>query len=169
MKRFTLVQELPTTVDEHWRIYFDDAFERGLYLEGMRFPTYELLEHHDSAEALHRKIRVIPRLDAPAAVTKILGARFAYVEDGTFDKGTRILRSRVIPSVMPDRIHADFTVTAEPAGEGRCRRTVVTTVDVRIFGVGGVIESVFEKSMREGWRDSATFMTEWLRRHPPPA
>jgi hypothetical protein len=170
MRRFTVVQEIPASVDEHWRVFFDDAFERALYLEAMRFPRYELLESRDSGDALHRKIKVVPRLEAPAAVAKLLGSSFGYVEEGTFDKRDRVWRSRVIPSVMADRIRSDFTVTAVEAGEGKCRRTVDVSVEARIFAVGGMVESVFEKSMRDGWRDSAVFMAEWLRRpSPPPA
>jgi hypothetical protein len=165
MRRFTLVQEIAAGVEDHWRVFFDDEFEKALY-ERMRFPRYELLESREADGRLHRKIRVIPRLDAPAAVLKLLGSSFGYVEDGTFDRKTQIWRSRVIPNVMADRIGGDFVVRVEPSGEGKCRRTIDVTVEAKIFGIGGVVETVFEKSMRDGWRDSASFMNEWLRRPP---
>ncbi len=164
MRRFTVVQEIPASVDEHWRVFFDDAFEKALYDEAMRFPRYELLENRHTDDTLHRKIRVVPRIEAPAAVLKVLGSSFGYVEDGTFDKRTKLWRSKVIPNVLSDRLGGEFVVRVDPAGDGKCRRTVDCSVEARIFGVGGLVETVFEKSMRDGWRDSAAFMKEWLRR-----
>ena len=154
------------SVDDSWRIFFDDAFERALYDEKLRFPKYELVENRDQGETVRRKIRVTPRLDAPAAVLKLLGSTFGYVEDGTFEKKERVWRSRIITNVIPDRLGASFVVRAEPTGEGRCRRTIDLDLDVKIFGIGGLVEAAFEKNLRDGWRDSAAFMIEWARRHP---
>jgi hypothetical protein len=160
-RRFTITQEISTSVDEHWRIFFDDEFERELY-KFMRFPKYELVEHRDTEEKLYRKIKVTPHIEAPAAVVKVLGPSFGYVEDGSFDKKSKVWRSRVITNVLSDRMGTDFVVRTEPIGDGtRCRRTIDLNVEVRVFGIGGLIESVFEKSLRDGWRNSHVFLEQW--------
>jgi hypothetical protein len=166
VRRFTIVQDLPMSADEHWRIFFDDAFERALYDEKLRFPKYELVENRDQGETVRRKVRVTPRLDAPAPVLKVLGSSFGYVEDGTFEKKARVWRSRIITNVIADRLGTSFVVRADAAGEGRCRRTIDLDIDVKIFGIGGLVEAAFEKNLRDGWRDSLAFMIEWARRHP---
>lgn len=166
MRRLSIVQELATSVERHWRIFFDDDYERALYAEGLRFPRYELVESKKVGALLHRKIRVVPRLDAPGPVLKLLGSSFGYTEESSFDEQTGLLRCKVVPNVLGDRLGSEFSVRAEPLGADRCRRSVDIAIDARIFGVGSLVEAAFEKSMRDGWRDSAAFMTEWLRRHP---
>jgi hypothetical protein len=158
MRRFTLVQEIATDVDNHWRLFFDDDFERAMYLDGFRFPRYELLESRKSDNEIVRRIKVTPRLDVPAAVAKLLGSSFGYIEEARFDAKARVLRARLIPNVLADRLSSEVTVRAEPAGEGRCRRTVDGTVDARIFGVGGLVEGALEKNLRSGWAQAAAYM-----------
>ena len=97
----TLVQDIATTVDEHWRLFMDEEFDRKQYLEGFGFPKYELLEHKDDEQRSTRKIRVQPKLDVPAAVAKILGDKFGYKEHGRFDRKTR-LRSRRAAEFVAD-------------------------------------------------------------------
>jgi len=163
MKRGTLVQDMAMDVAEHWRIFLDDAFERELYRDGLRFPGYELLENRESDGEIIRRIRVVPRLDLPGPVEKLLGKSFAYTEEGSFDRKAQVWRSKFIPSVLVDRLTSTVVVRAEPAGEGRCRRTVDYAVEARIFGVGGMVESALEKSVRGGWEAGARFMNGWKR------
>ena len=54
------------------------------------------------------------------------------------------------------------TVRIEPSGDGHCRRTDQFTVEAKIFGLGGLIESSIEddrpavpRSTRF-WRDGST-------------
>src|SRR5262249_31075375 len=163
MKRGSLVQDMAMDVAEHWRIYLDDAFERELYRDGLRFPVYELLENRETESEIIRRIRVVPKLDLPGPVAKVLGSSFAYTEEGRFDKAARLWTSKFIPSVLADRLTSTVAVRAEPAGEGRCRRTIDYTVEARIFGVGGLVESALEKNVRGGWEAGARFMNGWKR------
>src|SRR6266581_2136317 len=86
MRRFTLVQDIATDPENHWRLFLDPEFDRAQYLRGFGFPAYEILEHKETADEVVHRIRVTPKLDLPAVVAKALGPRFAYTEDGTFDK-----------------------------------------------------------------------------------
>jgi hypothetical protein len=167
MRRFTLTQTLDCTPDEHWRRFFDPEFERGLYLDHLRFPHYELLEQREEGDLLRRRERVTPRLDAPAAVTKVLGSSFGYVEDGTFDRRTKVWRCRILTNVLADRISCEMVVKVDADGPDRCRRTVDGTLEARIFAIGGLVESVFEKNLRDGWQNSATYMNQLLRKSVP--
>ena len=163
MRRFRMTQELDLGVEEHWRLFFDPEFERGLYLEHMRFPKYELVEQREDGDKITRRERVTPRLDVPAAVAKVLGPSFGYVEDGTFDKKSRTWRCRILPNVLTDRLSCDMTVTCAELAPERCRRTVETSIDARIFAIGGLVESAFEKSLRDGWENSAGYIVKIAR------
>jgi hypothetical protein len=163
MKRGTLVQDMVVDVAEHWRIFLDDTFERELFHDALRFDGYELLENRQTEDEIVRRIRCVPRLELPARVRKVLGPGIAYMEEGRFDRKAQVWRSRFIPSVLADRLTSTVEVRAEPAGPGRCRRTIEYTVEARIFGVGGMVESALEKSVRSGWENSARFMNGWRR------
>jgi hypothetical protein len=164
MRRFTMVQEIVADVDTHWKLFLDNDFDRVQYLEGFGFPSYELVLHRETDDEVVRNIRVTPKLDVPAAVAKVLGPRFAYVEEGTFDKKTKVWRSRMIPNILSDRLSSDATVRVEPAGEGRSRRTCELSVEAKLFAVGGLLESALEKNLRKGWEDSARYMNRWVER-----
>ena len=51
----------------------------------------------------------------------------------------------------------------EPAGEGKCRRIADISMEAKVFGVGGMLESTTEKNMRQGYDASARFMNQWIR------
>jgi hypothetical protein len=160
MRRFTMIQDIALDLDEHWRLFLDDDFDKKMYLEGFGFPRYELLEHRDAEAESFRRIRVVPKLDVPGPVAKLLGSSFAYTEEQTFDKKARKVRARVIPSVLSDRMGSESSVAAEAAGPGKTRRTVEISVEARIFGIGGVVESALEKNLRSGWDNAAAYMNK---------
>ena len=43
---------------------------------------------------------------------------------------------------------------------------VTIVAEAKVFGVGGMIESSFEKSFRTGWQNSADFINKWVKDHP---
>jgi hypothetical protein len=163
MRRITLVQDIAGSVDDHWRLFMDEDFDRRQYLEGFGFPKYELLENHDGEIEHRRRIRVQPKLDVPAAVAKLLGDRFGYVEEGVFDKRSRVYRAKMTTNVLSDRLFSDSVVRVDPVGEGRCKRTCELSVEAKIFGIGGLVEVALEKNLRDGWEKSAAYMNQRLR------
>jgi hypothetical protein len=163
MRSFTMVQDIATDPDTHWKLFLDPEYDKTQYLKGFGFPSYELLEHKDGPDDVVHRIRVTPKLDVPAVVAKVLGSSFGYTEEGTFDKKRRIWRSRLIPNILADRLRSEANVKVEPAGEGRSRRICVLSVDAKIFGIGGLVESALEKNLRQGWEQSAAFMNAWVR------
>src|SRR5262245_15596276 len=63
MRSATLVQDLRCDVDEHWRLFLDEAFDRAQYLEALGFLGYETLERVETETAIVRRCRVTPPLD----------------------------------------------------------------------------------------------------------
>jgi hypothetical protein len=54
------------------------------------------------------------------------------------------------------------TVRIEPSGDGHCRRTDQFTVEAKIFGLGGLIESSIEKELQTGRAKEYAFLTRWI-------
>ena len=90
---------------------------------------------------------------------------FSYVEDGTFDKATKILTWKTTPSSMADKVTTKGTIKAEPAGDGKVLRISDFQYEAKVFAIGGILESAFEKSLRSGWEKSAEFLNNWLKEH----
>lgn len=161
--KVTISHEYQTDPKTFWdRVFFDEAYNKALYVEGLGFPEYALLEQSDKGDSIHRRVRVTPRQEAPAAVQKLLGGRFSYVEEGTFDRATQRYRFRVVPATLADKIRAEGELRAEPAGEGRMRRVLEMTVEVKVFGIGGIAEGFVSKSMQDSYAQAAAFTNKWL-------
>jgi hypothetical protein len=164
MRDFTLVQDISGTEAEYWHAFFDPTYERAI-VEALAFKQYDILVHDDTPERLVRKTRATPRLDLTASLAKLFGASFGYVEEGTFDKQSRIWRTRTIPDAFSERMSCDMVMRVEPgATEATCRRRLEFHIEARVRAIGGLAESGFEKNLRAGWAQSAAFMNDWLRR-----
>ena len=159
MKTFTLTHEIATDVDGFWKIFFDKDYNVALYLKGLKFPAFELVSLKETDKEIARTIKVTPKLDVPGPVAKLLGSGFAYTEEGTFDRATKLWRWHNIPS---DKVRTEGTVRVESIGDGRIRRIGDTTIEGKIFGLKSVLESTIEKNIRQGWDESAVFMNEWV-------
>jgi hypothetical protein len=163
MPRFTLTHEIDCDVDAFWKVFFDKDFNQTMYSKILAFPKYEVMELRDEENQIVRRITATPKMDVPGPVAKALGSSFSYVEEGTFDKKAKTYRWKSIPSAMKEKIRNEGVVRAEPAGEGRCRRVSDFDYEVKVFGIGGLIEGALEKNLRAGWNRGAEFTNEWLK------
>ncbi len=107
------------------------------------------------------KALALPQLPAAlpectALVRKIIGPSFGYVEEAGLDRTTKVWTWKVTPSVLADRSKISGTIQCEPLGADRCRVTFAATINIKVIGLSGIIESTGEKSTRASWTD---FMT----------
>lgn len=161
--KVTISHEFNTDCDTFWdKIFFDPEYNRALYRDGLQFPEYELLEERDVGDHVVRRVRVVPKQDAPAAVQKLVGGRFSYIEEGRFDKKTKHYTFRVVPSAMPDKIRTEGELRCEAVGPKKMRRVIDMNIEVKIFGVGGIVESFVSKSTQDSYAQAATFTNKWI-------
>ncbi|MFT3770883.1 MAG: DUF2505 family protein [Minicystis sp.] len=64
---------------------------------------------------------------------------------------------------MADKLFTGGVIRAERIDDNKTRRVAEMTVEAKIFGVGGLIESSAEKQLRDGWDKSAAFMNKYLQ------
>jgi len=162
MRQFTLTQDIDTDVAHHWKLFLDDAFDRANYLEGLHYPSYELVERVETDAEIRRTIRVMPKLDLPGPVAKLFGNGFGYLEAGSFDKKTQIWKSQTTPNMLKGKLRSESVVRCEPNGDKRCRRICELMVEANVFAIGGLVESSFEKNMRAGWAGTLAFMNQQI-------
>jgi hypothetical protein len=162
MREFTLVQEIDASAAEHWRAFFDPAFERDI-VKALKFQSYEVVKHEETDSTIRHDVRANPRVNAPAPIAKLFGSSFGYMEEGTFDKATRVWRAHVVPNAFSGRMSSDLVMRVDDDGAGKSRRTLEFRLEARVLAIGGMVESSFEKNLRDGWRDSCAFLNDWLR------
>lgn len=151
--------------DGYWnKLFFDVEYNRRLYLEVLKFRTFEQLELKDEpGGARTRRIRIEPGIDAPAPLRKIIGERLAYEEIGRFDPERRRWNYKVVPSVMPEKVSITGELWVEPRGERRCERRAEVDIKVSIFGVGSLFESVIEKQTRASFEQVPAYTNAFVR------
>jgi hypothetical protein len=140
----------------------DEAFNRALYVESLKFPTYELIESHVADGKVHRKVRCMPKQEAPAAVQKVLGGAFSYIEQGVFDRATNVYKFKVLPSTLADKIRSEGEFRITSTGPKSVRRTVDMTIEVKVFGIGGIAEGFVSKSMQDTYAKAAEFTNRYI-------
>lgn len=165
MGKFTVTHEINRNAETFWKVFFDKDFNTKLYKENLGFPEFTIVDQRETETGLVRKVNGTPKMDVPGPVAKLLGSNFSYREEGTFNKATKIWQWKMIPSTQPDKIRNEGTMRIEPIGDTKVRRIAEITLEAKIFGVGGLIESSAEKQLRDGWEKSAAFMNNWLKTH----
>lgn len=161
--RVTITHEFKTDVDTFWdRCFLDEAFNKALYVDSLKFPTYELIESRTEGSKLHLRKRCMPKQDAPAPVQKLLGGAFSYIEDGVLDRALGVYRFKVLPNTLADKIKSEGEFRIEKTGPKSVRRTVDMTIEVKVFGVGGIAEGFVSKSMQDTYARAAEFTNRYI-------
>lgn len=169
MIHFTLSHEFDCSIDDFWNMFLDERFTERHYLEGVGFSEYRIVRQRETPANVARTVEAMPRVQLPEAMAKLFGAGLRYREEGLFDKAERTFEYRTIPSALADRISNEGSIRLESLPGARIRRVIDTTVDVRIALLGSRMETLAEKTLREGWEASAQFIEAWLAERAAPA
>lgn len=169
MIEFTLRHPLDCTPQRHWELFFDPEWTRSLILDGLGFQTCDIEPVRQEGTLKLRDMKVTPKLVLPGAVVKLVGDRLGYTEKGRYDETKQSWSYDMVLNVLTDKIRLGGVVTTEPLGKDRCTRVSRMWVEVKIFGVGGMVERAAEKNMRDGWTRSADWINRWLAEHPAEA
>jgi hypothetical protein len=166
MKTSTTSALLPCTPHTFWASFLDESYLRALYLDELEARAFDVLEISDAS----RKLRIVPKMKLPAPVAKLIGESFAYEEHGTLDRANNEWTWRMVqpanldPKSKPrkDAVTMRGTVRIEHSGEAHCRRTDSFTVEAKIFGLGGLIESTIDKELQSARAKEYAFLARWV-------
>ena len=161
MKTVTSSTLLPCTPDIFWKTFLDERYTRALFMDELQFKEFTVLELSENA----RKIRVVPKVNLPGPLQKLVGDSFGYEEHGTLDRARNEWTWRMVP--RKEIIATRGKVRVEATGDGHCRRNDEVVVEGKIFGLGGIIESTAEKEVRASAAKELAFFRRWLEEHKP--
>jgi len=163
MKTITSSFVVPCSVETFWKTFLDERYTRALYLDEMHFKEVTVLELSPDA----RKLHVVPKLNLPGPLLKLVGDSFSYEEHGTLDRAKNLWTWRMVPK--KEMVATRGTVRVEPLGDNECRRHNEIIVEGKVFGLGGIIESTAEKEVRATLEKEAALLPRFLEQHKPGA
>lgn len=161
MPLIKISHEFESTQDAFLDLFFEKDTMIRMYREYMQFPECAITQS-DDGDRIKRLIVAVPKMEMPSALAKIAGGSIRYSEDGVFDKKTKVFTWKTTPSLMADKIKNEGVMRVEDLGNGKIRRTADITLEAKVFGLGGVIEGTFEKTIRDGWEKATQFFREEL-------
>jgi hypothetical protein len=163
--RFAIKHLLETDVDTFWhKIFFDDAFNRALCVDHLKFRIFKTLDFKQEPNGvITRRVENGPPAEVPKVVAKALGDSVNYVEEGRFDPASRKWSFSVIPAVAANKIRTVGELWVEPRGEKRIERFIEVDIQVKIFGIGSMVEQLIEKQTRDLYDRAASFTNQWIR------
>ncbi len=150
--------------DTFWdKIIFDDEYNRRLFKEALEFPHYEVTKSEDGEKELRRTVNVVPKLGPmPGPVKKLIGDGLGYEEEGVFDKAARRYKIKITPNKLADKMKIEGVLYVEPKGEGKVNRIFECSVNVKIFGIGGLVEKQIIGDMQNSYAKGAEFTNKYL-------
>jgi hypothetical protein len=163
--RYTIKHTIETDADSFWnKLYFDPEFNQSLYREFFGYLTYDVLEHTiGPGGALTRRVAAAPNTELPAAAKAVLRtSTLAFNEVGHFDPVARKYSAQVAVDGT-NKLKVSYEVTAEPAGDRACERIAVIHDEVKVPGLGAVIEAALQKGTRDSYNRAADFTNRWIR------
>lgn len=164
MPEITLRHEIATDEDTYWsKIVFDAPFNEKMYMGGLEFPQWKLLDAKEDDAKLWRRVQVDPPVgDVPAAVKKVIGNRLSYVEEGTFDKKTKRYSFKVTPSTMAEKTKVSGEMWVEKLADKKIVRFTRMSVEVKVFMVGGLVEDRILSDLRSSYDKGTTFTNAFI-------
>jgi hypothetical protein len=165
MSDLTLRHEMNCDADTYWeKCVLDEGYNQRLFLEGLRFKSYELVEQKDLGDTVTRRAKADPQPpNVPAAVKKVIGESFGYVEDGTYDRKTKIYTFKTTPNAFGDKVKISGTMQCESIGEKKVARITKIHLEVKVFMVGGMIEDRIVADMKDSYAKAADFTNLWVK------
>jgi hypothetical protein len=145
-------------------LYFDDPFNQEMCNVVKLERTLLKKERVGNKIVRHTRVAPIGR-ELPGPVAKAVGAsRIEYVEEITYDFDTHTGVWRTVSSILPDKVDTKGTLTLLASGDG-CTRISEGTIDVKVFGIGGLIEKIIVGDVDKSYEDAARFTREyWARK-----
>ena len=163
MSNFTLTHEINCTAEQFVKMFFDNAYNDALYKQALGCPGFALTIKSTSATQIVGSFsgKLVKGLSLP--VIKAVGAsEIQYSESGTFDTQAMLWSATLNTSYLPDRFSGSCKVSLVAVGSNKVSRVVKYSVVNSIFGIGGLIDSLFEAQLRADADASAAQMNQWI-------
>lgn len=127
--------------------YFDEEGRIKREVEGVGTISYKIEQRSQEGGVWKHVARSVEPLDAPGPVRKIFGQTQTMFEEASWREGSDTIEVTYRPEKMADKVSIRSKIIAVPHGEGQCKVTIECDIQVKIFGIGGMIEKMAAKGI----------------------
>jgi hypothetical protein len=160
--RIRCEHEIPLSADAFWELLHAPRYEAAV-ARAVGLREYRELERREEPEAIYRRLQVEAELpDSLGALLRRIGVAgpIGYVEEQWRSRARREVRWRMTPGAFAERARIEGTVRVEPRGRGRCVRVLDGVVELRVFGVGGMLERAAVALVTDAYAKGAAVAAE---------
>jgi hypothetical protein len=148
----------------YWdRLILDPEYNERAFKTELKFPVWREISREERGGAIHRVLEVVPYVgELPSAIKAVVGEGIGYEERGVLEREERRYRVDVVPNKLADKIKIKVELTTTAEGENRCRRRTRAEVDVKLFGVGGMLEKRIISDLERSFEKTAEFTNRYI-------
>ncbi len=165
-EQIVIVHDFECSEQAFWNTFLNNDYNKEMFIESMKFARWEVLKFDVSDLTADRIIEVEPRVgELPGPIKKVVGDKVGYREEGRLDRSQNCYELRITPGMLASKISVSGRQYTKPDGDHRCQRIFEATVEVRLFGVGSLIEKHIIRDMQKGYDAGAEFTRGYMERH----
>ena len=165
--RIEMAHLIRCDVDAFWANFLDAEAHHRIFTFELGYPSYRITDSTEQGGAVRRRVEITPKLNMPHAIQKVIGERFSYVELGELDRGVYHFKLLPPSGFRGDRATAEGSMRAEATPEGFTHRIVELNIEVRMLGLGGMLESFASKAAQDAYAAHASAVNALLAAGPP--
>ena len=155
---------LPIPAEAYWEtLYCDRTFIEALYTEGLGGEKLVISAWEQAGKAYSRTLSFTPKMNAPAAMKRVLGGAFRCEERGAYDPERQAWSFQYISGSLASKITITGQQRTQAHPEG-CEVTSTLSVNVKLLGVGRLIEKTIVAQFHADMDAQAAFIRRWLER-----
>jgi hypothetical protein len=152
------------TVDRFVEVYFSEDFNNQVArISGLK--SRVLVEEKLHADGSRdRRVRMEPNVTLPGPIQKFVGSEpISYDEVSHYDAAKKRVTYH-IDSKANDRVVVKGSIAFVADGSG-VRRVIDGVIEVKVLGLGGIVEKFVEAETQKGYAKIATFLQGYLDEH----
>jgi hypothetical protein len=135
---------------------------RRLYMDLLKFRELKRIMQEDKGDTISRKVYLNPPpADLPGPIAKVIGD-LSWTEEGTWDRKTGRYKFKITTGSMPDKTKIQGEIWCEKRGDKKVERIARTSVEVKVFMVGGLVEKRIFDDMKKSYEAAAKFTDQFV-------
>eukprot|EP00210_Caulerpa_lentillifera_P005797 g5543.t1 len=171
MVNFTFSATLPLPADVYFLERDTEAFRR---LQGklLKLGTLDIVDFWRQNET-SGVVRLVTKPNARKYIPESVRRRLSFIDisfEDYLEYHTELVSGpnyelifRSVPPVFQDRINITGRLRIEPIDDDNCLQTIEGTVDIRLFGLKRLVESIIVESVGKSYRLLPKVLYQWIR------
>jgi hypothetical protein len=166
----TMKHELSCDAETYFeKCVFVEEYNKRLHLDVLKFPGFKLLEQKTEGDVWTRRAQIEPPTTGiPGPLKKAIGEKLSYIEEGSYDRKTKVYTFKVISSTMPDKTRINGEMRFEPTrtsdtGAKTSTRIAKIDVEVKVFMIGGLAEDKILSDIKQSYDAGGKFANEDIK------